>query len=120
MFRALNELKSDVIVVDKLLETTSTANYAKSTYRIKNARMQNMSLLLVLYMYNSPGSLPVQSVACQSNKCNSAVTITANKMDANNKTIDSKSTGSEGYTSIGPEAPTCAQPLNPHAQVLSY
>ena len=42
----------------------------------------------------------MESVACQSNKSNSAVTITANKMDDNNKTIDVKSTGSEGYTSI--------------------
>ena len=29
MFRALNELKSDAFVVDKLLETTSTADYSK-------------------------------------------------------------------------------------------
>ena len=44
--------------------------------------------------------MPVQAGACQSNKSNLAVTTTANKMDANNKTIDSKSTGSEEYTSI--------------------
>ena len=44
--------------------------------------------------------MSVQSVACQRKKSNSAVTIAANKMDANNKIIDSKSTGSEGYTSI--------------------
>ena len=48
MFKALNELKSDIIVVDKFLETTSTANYSKSTHKIKNAHMQNMSLLLLL------------------------------------------------------------------------
>ena len=47
MFRALNELKSDIIVVDKLLETPSTANYSKGTHRITNACMQNMSLLLL-------------------------------------------------------------------------
>ena len=33
-------------------------------------------------------------------KSKSAVTITANKMDVNNKTIHSKSTGNEGYTAI--------------------
>ena len=48
MFRALNELKSDIIVVDKLLETTSTANYSKSAHRIKNVHMQNMSLLFYI------------------------------------------------------------------------
>ena len=51
-------------------------------------------------IYNPPGSLPVQSVACQREKYNCEVTITANKMDTNNKTIDSKSTGSCGHTSI--------------------
>ena len=45
MFKALNELKSNIIVVDKLLETTSTANYSKSTQRITNGHMQNMSAL---------------------------------------------------------------------------
>ena len=59
MFRALTELKSDVIVVDKLLETTSTANYSKSTHRIKNEHMQNMSLLS-LYI--------THLVACQCNE----------------------------------------------------
>ena len=33
-------------------------------------------------------------------KSNSTVTIIVNKMGAINKTVDSKSTGSEGYTSI--------------------
>ena len=49
IFRALNELKSDIIAVDKLLETTSKANYSKSAHRIRNAYMQNMSLPLLLY-----------------------------------------------------------------------
>ena len=44
---ALIELKSDIIVADKCLEITSTANYSKSAHRIKNACMQNMSLLLL-------------------------------------------------------------------------
>ena len=44
--------------------------------------------------------MPVQSVASQSEKSDSAVTITANKMDANNKIIVSTSTGSERCTSI--------------------
>ena len=54
-----------------------------------------MSVLLLYIIYNS-----VQWVACQSNKCNLAVKITVNKMDPNNKTIDVKSTGSEGYMLI--------------------
>ena len=45
--------------------------------------MQNMPLLLLLY--NSHGSLPVQSFACESKESDSAVTTTAKKMDANNK-----------------------------------
>ena len=93
-----NELKSDIIVIDKRLETTSTANYSKSKHRTKNACMQNRSLLL-LYITHLV-ACQWQWVACQSNKSNLAVTFTANKMDANNKTIDSTSTGSEGYTSI--------------------
>ena len=101
MFRTLNELKSEIIVVDKLLETSSIANYSKSTQRIKNAACNLLLLLLLLLLlYNSTGSLPVQSVTCQSNKFNSTVTITANKMDAKTNTIDSKSTGREGYASI--------------------
>ena len=47
MFRTLNELKSDIVVVDKPLETTSTATYSKSTHRSKNVHMLNMSLLLL-------------------------------------------------------------------------
>ena len=82
-----NQLKSDIIVVDKLLETASIANYSKNTYRIKNVHMQNMSLLLLLYITH------MVTYKCRSN---SIVTITANKMDANNKTIDCKSTGSDG------------------------
>ena len=39
MFRALNELKIDIVAVDKLSLTTSTANYSKSSHRIKNAHM---------------------------------------------------------------------------------
>ena len=35
MFRALKELKSGIVGVDKLLETTSTANYSKSAHKIK-------------------------------------------------------------------------------------
>ena len=102
MFRALTELKSDIIIVDKLVETTSTTNYSKSTHRIKNTRMQNISLLLLLYITHLVAyhCSQLQSVACQSKQFNSAVTITDNKMDARNKTIDSKSTGSEAYTSI--------------------
>ena len=45
MFKALNELKSNIIIVDKFWETTATANYSKSAHRIKNGRLQNMSLL---------------------------------------------------------------------------
>ena len=37
MFRALTELKSYIIVVDKPLEKASTANYLTSAHRIKNA-----------------------------------------------------------------------------------
>ena len=60
MFRELIELKSD-IVVDKLLETTSIANYSKSAHR-----MRAYKTCLYYYYYNPPGSLPVQLVACQS------------------------------------------------------
>ena len=62
--------------------------------------MRTCKTCLYYYLYNSPGSLPLQSVACQSNTSNSAVTITANKMDASNKTIDFQTRGSEGYTLI--------------------
>ena len=82
----------------------------KACIELKNACMQNMSLII---MYNPPGSLPVQSVAFQSKKSGSAVTITANKMDANNKTIDSQVNRkwqgihqSMYHISIGPKAPT--------------
>ena len=34
IFRALNELKTDIIVVDKRLETTPTVNYSKGAHRI--------------------------------------------------------------------------------------
>ena len=85
MFRALSEQNPDIIVAEKRLETTSTAKHV---------------FTIIIIIYNSLDSLPVQSVACQSNKSNSAITISANKMDANNKTINSKSTGSEEYTSI--------------------
>ena len=51
---------------------------------------------LLLFVYNSPSRFPVQSVICQREKCDSTVIITANKMDAHNKTIGSKSTGSRG------------------------
>ena len=84
MFRTLNELKSD-IVVEKHLET-STTNYSKCAHRIKNMHMQNMSCTIII-LYSSHGSSPVQSVTCHSKISNSAVTITANKIDANNKTI---------------------------------
>ena len=50
IFRALNEQTSDITVIDKRLETTSTANYSQSAHRIKNARLQNMSLLVLLYI----------------------------------------------------------------------
>ena len=66
MFKALYELKSNIIV-DKLLETTSTANYSKSTHIIKNAHIQkHVFTIIIISRYNSTGSLPVQSVACQS------------------------------------------------------
>ena len=65
MFRALNQLKSDIIVVDKLLETTTTAKYSNSTHRIKNACMQNMPLLL-LYI--------AHLVACQCSQLNARAT----------------------------------------------
>ena len=62
MFRALNELKSDRIVVDKLLETTSTENYSKRGHRIKNEKkMQDVSLLLLLYI--------THLVACRTHLC---------------------------------------------------
>ena len=57
MFRALNELKSDVAVVDKLLKTPSTIHYSKSTHRIKNAHMQNINNFTII-IYISP------TVAC--------------------------------------------------------
>ena len=100
MFSALNELKSDIVVADKLLEKTSTSNYWKRahTIRIKNAHAKHVFTFVIIYA--SPRSLLVQSVACQSNKSNSAITITANKMDANNQTINSKSTRSKGYILI--------------------
>ena len=43
MLWALNEQKSDIVVADKLVETTSTANYSKNAHRIIN--VQNMCLL---------------------------------------------------------------------------
>ena len=49
MFMVLNELKSYIVVVDQLLETTSTAHYYKKcTNIIKNGHMQNMSFVLDL------------------------------------------------------------------------
>ena len=51
-------------------------------------------------MFRAQNELKGASCMPQQKTYNSAVTITANKMDANNKTIVSKSTGSEGYTSI--------------------
>ena len=47
MFRTVNELKSNTVVGDKLLETASTVNYSRSAHITKNAHMQNMSLLLI-------------------------------------------------------------------------
>ena len=49
IFKILNELKLD-IVVDNLFETTSTENYSKSTYRIKDVRMQNMLFFVLVYI----------------------------------------------------------------------
>ena len=74
IFTALNELKSDIIVVDSKLLSNYKCAHAKHVFTI--------------IIYNSPCSLPEQSVAWQSTKSNLAVTITANKMDANNETID--------------------------------
>ena len=81
-----NELKSDIVVGDKSLETTYTANYSKSAHRIKNEHMQK-SFDYYYYIYNSHDSL-LSAVSCmQSKKSDSTVTITANRMDANNKVI---------------------------------
>ena len=70
--------KSDS-VVDTRLETISTGNYSKSAHP--------KLVFPIIIIYNSHGSLPVQSCACQIKKSDSAVKITANKMDNNNKTI---------------------------------
>ena len=76
MFRALNELKSDIVVEKHLATTTSAANYSKSAHRIKNAHMQNMS-------HDSFKLSNLQSFATRSKK---SVTITA-KMDANTNSL---------------------------------
>ena len=39
IFRALYQLKSDLIVVDKLLETASTVYYSTRTHGNKNAHI---------------------------------------------------------------------------------
>ena len=59
MVRALNELKSDIVVVDTCLrlETTPTAIYLKNAHRIKNVH--------IIIIYNTHGSFPVQSGAFQ-------------------------------------------------------
>ena len=49
MFRALNELKSDSAVLNKVLERASKVNYSKSTHRNNILHMQYMFLLLLLY-----------------------------------------------------------------------
>ena len=95
MFRALNELNSYIIVVDKLLKTSSTAYFSKCAHRIKNMNMLNMSLLLLLYITHLV-AYQCNQLHARAKQSNSAVTITTNKMDAQNKTIDSKSTGSGG------------------------
>ena len=76
--------------------------------------MQNMSCTIII-LYNSHGSLPVQSVTCCSKTSNSAVTITGNKMDANN--IDQWIIHHTMFhTSIGPKAPICLQ----HVQLVAH
>ena len=47
MFRALNELKADIFVVDNLLETISTAIYLKSAHRIKNAPAEHVFTIII-------------------------------------------------------------------------
>ena len=84
MFRALNKLKSD-IVVNTPLETTSIANYSKGGHRINNAHMQNMFLLLLYITHVVP--CQCRQLHARAKKSNSAVIIIANKMDGNNKTI---------------------------------
>ena len=85
MVRPLNKLKSEIVAVDKVFETPPTTKYSNSTHRIKNALMQNMSLLL-LYI--------IHLVACQCSQLQewqicSAVTFTG----INNNIIVTKSTG---------------------------
>ena len=55
MFRALIELKSDIIVVDKLLETNSTANYSKSAKHVFTI----IIIIIIIIIYNT------HLVACQ-------------------------------------------------------
>ena len=87
MFRALNKLKSD-IVVNTPLETTSIANYSKGGHRINNAHMQNMFLLLLYITHVVPCQCrQLHARPAGQEKSNSAVIIIANKMDGNNKTI---------------------------------
>ena len=66
--RGLNELKLDTVAVDKLLETSSTANYSKRAHRIKNAHMDNMDnmslLLLLLYITHLHGHSLAIAFSC--------------------------------------------------------
>ena len=62
MFRSLNELKSNIVVVDKLLETTLIANYSKSTHRIKHAHAHAKHVFTISIINNSPCSLPVHQL----------------------------------------------------------
>ena len=63
MFSALNKLKADG-VVDKLLDTTSTANYSNRTHRIQKSTHEKHVVTIITiyyYYYKTPGSLPVQA-----------------------------------------------------------
>ena len=52
MFLALKELKSDIVVVDKLLKKTSTTKYLKKDAHAKH--------IVIANIYHSPASFPVQ------------------------------------------------------------
>ena len=89
MFQGLNELKSHIVGIDKLLVTTSTANCSKRTptYTIKIVNMQNMYLLLLLLYIT-------HVVACQCSQLHAKVKnliqqskSEPTKMDANSKSI---------------------------------
>ena len=85
MFKALNELNSDIVVVDKSLKTTSTANYPKRAHSCRIKKCPHAKKVLLLYITHQVAR-PCSHLHA-GKKSDSAVTITANKMYANTKTI---------------------------------